>query len=57
MSQEGGIMQQRIQRLREIKQTAALGGGEDKIAKEHEKGKLTARERVNLLLDTDSFNQ
>lgn len=57
MSQEGGTMQQRIQRLREIKQTAALGGGEDKITKEHEKGKLTARERINLLLDTDSFNE
>ena len=50
-------MQQRIQRLREIKQTAALGGGEDKIAKEHAKGRLTARERINLLLDTDSFNE
>ena len=50
-------MQERIQRLRELKHTASLGGGEDKIAKEHEKGKLTARERINLLLDPDSFHE
>lgn len=31
-----------------------LGGGEDKIAKEHSKGKLTARERIEYLLDKDS---
>ena len=34
-----------------------LGGGEEKIAKIHSHGKLTARERVDLLLDPDSFNQ
>jgi acetyl-CoA carboxylase carboxyltransferase component len=36
---------------------AALGGGKDKIAREHEKGKLTARERIDLLLDPGSFNE
>ncbi|MBA7635124.1 Propionyl-CoA carboxylase beta chain [subsurface metagenome] len=36
---------------------AALGGGKDKIAREHEKGKLTARERIDLLLDAGSFNE
>ena len=30
-------------------------GGQDKISKQHEKGKLTARERINLLLDEGSF--
>lgn len=50
-------MQQRIKRLREIKHTASLGGGEEKIAKEHEKGKLTARERIDLLLDPGSFHE
>jgi 3-methylcrotonyl-CoA carboxylase beta subunit len=34
-----------------------LGGGPDKIAKIHKQGKLTARERINLLLDKDSFSQ
>ena len=46
-------MKERIERLREVKQAASLGGGPDKIAKEHEKGKLSARERINLLLDPD----
>ena len=36
---------------------AELGGGIKRIDKQHEKGKLTARERVNLLLDTGSFEE
>ena len=35
--------------------TGALGGGEARIAQQHERGKLTARERLDLLLDPDSF--
>ena len=50
-------LEERIKRLRETKAMAALGGGKDKIAKEHEKGKLTARERIDLLLDPGSFNE
>jgi acetyl-CoA carboxylase carboxyltransferase component len=46
-----------IKRLREAKASAVLGGGEKKIAREHEKGKLTARERIDLLLDPGSFNE
>jgi len=34
---------------------AALGGGKDKIAKRHEKGQLTARDRLALLFDADTF--
>lgn len=34
-----------------------LGGGEAKIAKLHSQGKLTARERIDLLLDTDTYSQ
>src|SRR5436190_5750350 len=34
-----------------------LGGGPDKIAKIHAQGKLTARERIDLLLDPDTFSQ
>ncbi len=34
---------------------ARLGGGEKRMAKQHEKGKLTARERLDVLLDRDSF--
>ncbi len=36
-------------------EAARLGGGQDRIAKQHESGKLTARERIDLLLDGGSF--
>ncbi|GBG27096.1 Acetyl-coenzyme A carboxylase carboxyl transferase subunit beta, chloroplastic [Hondaea fermentalgiana] len=39
----------------EIKEQALLGGGEARIAKQHEKGKLTARERIALLVDHGTF--
>ncbi len=48
---------EKIKKLAEMHQQAALGGGEDKIAKQHQKGKLTARERLNELLDKDSFHE
>jgi propionyl-CoA carboxylase beta chain len=43
------------QRLDDINARALLGGGADRIKKQHEGGKLTARERVDLLLDPGSF--
>ncbi|WP_187323622.1 acyl-CoA carboxylase subunit beta [Stigmatella aurantiaca] len=42
-------------RLQQMEQQAELGGGADRIAKQHEAGKLTARERIDLLLDPGSF--
>ncbi|MFC2005405.1 acyl-CoA carboxylase subunit beta [Chloroflexota bacterium] len=50
-------MQTRINELRRIKEACILGGGQDKKAKQHEKGKLTARERIDRLLDPDSFEE
>jgi acetyl-CoA carboxylase carboxyltransferase component len=50
-------MKKAVAKLREAKAKAALGGGEEKIAKVHGKGKLTARERIELLLDPESFNE
>ena len=44
-----------MQRLDEMNAKALLGGGTDRIKKQHESGKLTARERVDLLLDAGSF--
>jgi propionyl-CoA carboxylase beta chain len=38
-----------------MEKQAELGGGADRIAKQHEAGKLTARERIDLLLDPGSF--
>ncbi|MFA5478924.1 MAG: carboxyl transferase domain-containing protein [Candidatus Muiribacteriota bacterium] len=46
-----------IAKLKEIKDKIKLGGGADRIEKQHASGKLTARERINLLLDTGSFNE
>ena len=50
-------MKERIQALREIEEAARLGGGAEKIAREHTKGKFTAREGIDLLLDPGSFNE
>ncbi len=41
--------------LRQRKQKIVLGGGVDRIKKQHAKGKLTARERINLLFDEGTF--
>ena len=48
-------MKEKIQKLLETRESIELGGGEKRIEKQHERGKLTARERINLLLDQDSF--
>src|SRR5580692_11110855 len=44
-----------LQRLDDINARALAGGGEDRIKKQHEGGKLTARERIDLLVDPGSF--
>jgi len=44
-------------RLKTLEEQAELGGGKDRIAKQHEAGKLTARERIDLLLDPGSFQE
>ena len=41
--------------LEERRAGARLGGGEKRIAAQHARGKLTARERIDLLLDKGSF--
>ncbi|MGZ3481177.1 MAG: carboxyl transferase domain-containing protein, partial [Myxococcaceae bacterium] len=42
-------------RLDALERQAELGGGAERIAKQHEAGKLTARERLDLLLDPGTF--
>jgi acetyl-CoA carboxylase carboxyltransferase component len=44
-------------KLMEMEQVASLGGGVSRIQRQHEKGKLTARERIDLLLDPGSFHE
>jgi propionyl-CoA carboxylase beta chain len=49
-----------LDRLKELEEKQALalaGGGEKRVASQHKKGKLTARERVRLLLDDGSFEE
>jgi len=43
--------------LQQLEQKLRLGGGPDKIDKQHKQGKLTARERIDLLLDKDTYAQ
>jgi len=43
--------------LRELRERAAQGGGEQRVNDQHRKGKLTARERLSLLLDQNSFEE
>ncbi len=47
----------KIQELRDKKAQSKQGGGLDRIEKQHEKGRLTARERLDLLLDKGSFQE
>lgn len=47
----------KIQELVEKRKAVLEGGGEKRIAKQHEAGKLTARERIDLFLDEDSFTE
>jgi len=47
----------KIIKLRERRDVAYLGGGEKRIDEQHSKGKLTARERIERLLDPDSFEE
>jgi propionyl-CoA carboxylase beta chain len=46
---------EQMMRLDALNAKALLGGGEERIKKQHEAGKLTARERIDLLLDPGSF--
>lgn len=48
-------MYDKIDELMERKLKIELGGGDERIAAQHNRGKLTARERIDLLLDEDSF--
>jgi len=48
-------VEEKIELLRKMREKAKLGGGKERIEAQHAKGKLTARERIELLLDPDSF--
>jgi methylmalonyl-CoA carboxyltransferase 12S subunit len=48
-------MEQRLDALRDRREHLMQGGGADRVAKQHEQGKLTARERIDRLSDSGSF--
>ncbi len=50
-------MDQKLELLQQKIEEAKLGGGEKRIAGQHKKGKLTARERIHFLLDEGSFEE
>ena len=45
----------KLEELRQLKEKINLGGGQKRIDAQHKKGKLTARERLNVLFDEGSF--
>ena len=46
-----------LKHLEALERRAELGGGEDRLRRQHEAGKLTARERIDLLFDPGSFQE
>lgn len=50
-------MEKKLKKLSELKESAKLGGGKKRIKIQHDKGKLTARERIELLVDEGSFDE
>ncbi len=49
--------QEKIHQLVELREKARLGGGEKRIESQHKKGKFTARERIEMILDEGSFEE
>lgn len=50
-------IQEKIKELMDMREKAKLGGGEKRIEAQHQKGKYTARERIEMLLDEGSFEE
>jgi propionyl-CoA carboxylase beta chain len=53
----GDVMKDIVERLEQRRENARLGGGIARIEAQHKRGKLTARERTDLLMDKDSFEE
>ena len=50
-------VQEAVERLQQMKAAGRLGGGQERIDAQHKRGKLTARERLDILLDPGSFQE
>jgi propionyl-CoA carboxylase beta chain len=53
----GGNTERKLNEMKALREKALEGGGEKRIAKIHESGRLTARERIHLFLDEGSFHE
>jgi acetyl-CoA carboxylase carboxyltransferase component len=51
----GPTVKDKVQKLRQLREQAKLGGGKERIEEQHKRGKLTARERIEKLLDPNTF--
>ena len=49
--------EERLQDLRNRKSRSEIGGGQERIDRQHKKGKMTARERIEILLDEGTFQE
>ena len=56
-SEQPKLTPNNVQRLQDMRVASKQGGGEKRIQRQHDKGKLTARERLDLLLDSNSFHE
>ena len=52
-----GLMRKKVEELKSRRARVMLGGGADKLEKQRQAGKLTARERIEALVDPDSFDE
>lgn len=50
-------MREKLDELKKLREAVKAGGGEKRIQKQHDAGKMTARERINMLLDPGSFTE
>jgi len=50
-------LEEKLQQLRELNRAAEAGGGPERVARQHAEGKMTARERIDYLLDEGTFEE
>ena len=50
-------MNEKLERLRNLREQSQMGGGPKRLQQQHDKGKLSARERLDILLDPDTFQE
>ena len=50
-------IEEKVEKLTKLRAQAKLGGGQRRIEQQHSRGKLTARERIALLLDEGTFEE